>query len=351
MELTMDFIKQLPKTDLHCHLDGSVRFKTVLDLAEKLKVKLPFDDEDKLREMLVMGDNCNSLSDYLKAFDITLSVMQDPESLERISYELIEDCAEENVWYIEVRFSPILHTTKGMTLNKVVDAILRGLKAGENKFGVKTGLIICAMRNFDPAYSLQLAELCIAYKYRGVVAFDLAGEEEDFPAKDHKDAFALTLKNNINCTIHGGESFGPKSIHQAIHYCGAHRIGHGTSLRQDADLLNYVNDHRIPLEICLSSNKQTKAVPDLKLHPLRNYFDLGLRVTLNTDNRLMSDTNMTKEFFIASKELGFTLSEIKELIIFGFKSTFQHYREKVDLLNLALKRLSEFQEPIMEERL
>lgn len=351
MEISYDFLKQLPKVDLHCHLDGSLRFETVLDLAEKKKVKLPSDDKDKLHDMLVMGDECTSLTDYLKAFDITLSVMQDEESISRVSYELVEDCANENVWYIEVRFSPILHMQKGLTLHKVVDAVLRGLHEGEKKFGVKTGLIICAMRNFDPLSSLELAELCLAYKYRGVVGFDLAGEEEDFPAKDHKEAFALTLKNNINCTIHAGESFGPESIHQAIHYCGAHRIGHGTSLRYDADLLNYVNDHRIPLEICLTSNKQTRAVPDLKHHPLRKYFDFGLRVTINTDNRLMSGTNVTKEYFIAAKELGFSLPEIKELIIFGFKSTFQHYREKVDLLNLALKKLAECMETIVEDRL
>ena len=347
----MEFLRQLPKVDLHCHLDGSIRFNTILELAEKNKVKLPTDDIDKLRLMLVMGDNCKSLSDYLQAFEITLSVLQDEESLSRVAYELIEDCAKENIWYVEVRFSPILHTNKGLKITRIVEAVLQGLKEGEKKFPVKTGLIICAMRESAPEVSLQLAELCIAYKYRGVVGFDLAGTEEDFPAKDHQEAFYLILKNNVNCTIHAGEGFGPESIHQAIHYCGAHRIGHGTRLKEDADLLNYVNDHRIPLEICLSSNMHTKVIPHLRQHPLRTYHDLGLRVTINTDNRLMSNTDLTKEYYIAVKELGFTLSEIKDVIIFGFKSTFQHYREKVDLLNLALKRLTDFQEPIKEEKL
>src|SRR5256885_12023592 len=173
-----------------------------------------------------------------------------------------------------------------------------------------------------PEPSSRLAELCVAYKTRGVIGFDRAGAGVNSPAKDHKDAFQLILKNNVNCTAHAGEAFGPESIAQAIHYLGAHRIGHGTRLREDGDLLNYVNDHRIPLEVCLSSNVQTGAVPDLASHPLRFYFDYGLRVTINTDNRLITGTNVTKELVQANKILGLSLEDITTLLISGFKSAF-----------------------------
>jgi len=341
VEVTEELLRKLPKTELHCHLDGSLRVPTILDLAEERKVTLPADDEDKLRSQLVVGDECTSLEDYLKAFDITLSVMQDEESLQRVAYELVEDAAAENVRYLEVRYSPILHTRQGMRLTHIVDAVNDGLSKGEKDFGVKTGVIICGMRNINPETSYQLAELTLAYKNRGVVAFDLAGAETDYPAKKHKDAFFLTLRNNINCTLHAGESYGPESIHQAVHYCGAHRIGHGVRLKEDGDLLNYVNDHRIPLEICLTSNVQTRAVTKFETHPLRFYYDYGLRTTINTDNRLMSDTTVTKELWRAHKHLGFDLNELIDLIIFGFKSAFMPYRAKVKLLRSVFEELEQ----------
>jgi adenosine deaminase len=340
-EVTEELLRRLPKTELHCHLDGSLRVETILDLAEKQKVKLPADDPDGLRKLVVVPQECQSLVEYLRAFDITLSVMQEADALTRIAYELVEDCAKENVRYLEVRYSPILHTKKGLRLTHIVDAVLDGLAAAEKDFGVKTGVIICGMRNINPETSYRLAELAIAYKNRGVVAFDLAGAEEDYPAKKHKDAFFLILKNNINCTLHAGESYGPESIHQAIHYCGAHRIGHGTRLKEDGDLLNYVNDHRIPLEICLTSNVQTKAVKSFEEHPLRFYYDYGLRTTICTDNRLMSDTTITKELMRAHQYLGFTMPEIVDLIVFGFKSAFLPYRTKVKLLKSVLEELNQ----------
>ena len=316
--VTMELLQQLPKTELHCHLDGSVRLETVLDLAQKQKVHLPTEDPEKLKHYLVCGRECKDLPEYLQAFDITLSVMQNEEALTRTAYELVEDCAKENVRYLEVRYSPILHTQKGMRLTQIVDAVLEGLTQGEKDFGVKTGIIICGMRNINPETSYRLAELAIAYKNRGVVAFDLAGEEEDYPAKKHREAFFLILNNNINCTLHAGESYGPESIHQALHYCGAHRIGHGTHLKENGDLLNYMNDHRIPLEICPTSNVQTRAAASFESHPLRFYYDYGLRTTINTDNRLVSDTTVTKELFLCHQHLNFTLEEILDLIVFGF---------------------------------
>ncbi|GAB4318732.1 MAG: adenosine deaminase [Candidatus Sumerlaeia bacterium] len=339
MRPTEELLRRLPKTDLHVHLDGSLRFDTVLDLAEKQKVKLPSNDPDTLRRMLVMTESCKNLVEYLRAFDITLSVLQEYDALVRAAYELCEDHAAENVIYFEVRFSPLLHTKRGLTYAQIVEAVLEGLKQGERDFGVETGLIICGMRNIDPVYTLRMAELCVAYKYRGVVGFDLAGAEEDYPPKKHREAFFLILNNNVNCTIHAGEAYGPESISQALHYCGAHRIGHGVRLREDGDLLNYINDHRIPIEICLSSNYQTGAVTALEFHPLRFYYDYGLRVTINTDNRLMSDTTVTRELSLAVKHLSFTLDEIRDVLISGFKSTFQHFNQKKVLLNRAIKMM------------
>lgn len=341
VEITEEFLRRLPKTELHCHLDGSMRPETILELAEERKVRLPADDVDGLRKLVVLGEECKSLVDYLKAFDITLAVLQDEDALARAAYELVEDVAAENVRYLEVRYSPILHTKLGMRLTTIVDAVIEGLQKGEREFGVQTGVIICGMRNINPETSYRLAELAIAYKNRGVVAFDLAGAETDYPAKKHKDAFFLILRNNINCTLHAGESYGPESIHQAVHYCGAHRIGHGTRLKEDGDLLNYINDHRIPLEICLTSNVQTRAVKSFEDHPLRFYYDYGLRTTVNTDNRLMSDTTVSRELLRAHQHLGFTMSEIVDLIIYGFKSAFLPQRAKVKLLRKILQELQQ----------
>ncbi len=342
MELDKNILRQMPKTDLHCHLDGSLRIDTILDLAKKQNVELPSTDPKKLKEILVPGLNCPSLVEYLKPFDITLSVMQEAEAIERIAYELAEDAAAENVRYLEVRFSPVLHLQKGLKLPEIVDAAIAGLKRAEHDFDIKTGLIICGMRNINPETSVLLAELTIAYKNRGVVAFDLAGAEENYPAKDHIEAFYLTLNNNVNCTAHAGEAYGPESIHQAIHYCGAHRIGHGTRLKEDGDLLNYVNDHRIPMEICLTSNIQTKAASSFETHPLRFYYEIGLRVTLNTDSRLISDTDVTNELWLAAKYAELNMDDIKNIIVSGFKSAFLPVKEKKLLLERVNRELEQF---------
>ena len=258
--------------------------------------------------------------------------MQTPQALSRTAYELIEDVAKENVRYIEIRYSPILHTGKGMTMGESVEAVRNGLKRGQKDFGVKSGIIVCGIRNISAAASLKLADLTVRYKNKGVVGFDLAGSEENFPAKDHQEAFYMILNNNINATIHAGEAYGPSSIHQAIHHCGAHRIGHGTRLKENKDLMNYVNDHRITLEICLTSNWQTRSIRSLKYHPLKYYYDQGIRVTINTDNRLMSGTTLTKEFLLAHKLFGFKLHDFREMIIMAMKSAFIPYAERKQLI-------------------
>jgi adenosine deaminase len=332
IQVTRELLVQLPKTDLHCHLDGSLRLDSILDLADKCRVKLPATDVDGLAKAVHRGERCKDLVEYLKAFDITCSVLQTEEALERSAYELARDAAVENVWHIEVRYAPILHTRRGLSLGRINDAVLEGLKRASKSHDITTGVILCGIRNMDPRDSYRLAELAVAHKGKGVVAFDLAGGEAGNPAKDHAASFALVLDNNMSTTVHAGEAYGPASIKQALHACGAHRIGHGTRLGEDGDLLVYVTDRRIPLEICLSSNFQTSVVEDLSHHPLRLFFDVGVRVSLNTDNRLLADTTVSQELWLAHDKLGFSLEELKVLIVQGFKSAFLPYREKSALL-------------------
>ncbi|PIQ27053.1 adenosine deaminase [bacterium (Candidatus Blackallbacteria) CG17_big_fil_post_rev_8_21_14_2_50_48_46] len=338
---TRDILLQLPKTDLHVHLDGSMRIETMLELAAKQGVELPASDAESLRKLVQVAEDCQSLEEYLRAFDITLSVLQEFDALRRTAFELAEDAAQENVKYIEVRFCPLLHTQKGLSMPQIVKAVLQGLADAERQYDIITGVIICGIRHISPESSLDLAGLTISFKNRGVVAFDLAGAEYDNPAKDHKEAFELILNENINCTVHAGEAFGPKSISQAIHYCGAHRIGHGTRLIEDRDMLNYVNDHRIPLEICLTSNLQTKAIDKLEHHPLKKYYDLGLRVTINTDNRLISNTTVTDELYLASQIFDLDLHDIANILINGFKSAFLPHNKKTRMLRSVMAELDE----------
>lgn len=340
--ITEEFLRQLPKTELHCHLDGSLRLNTILDLAQKDKVELPTRDSDTLSKTVSITDHKGTLADYLKKFEITLPVLQTPGSLSRAAYELAEDCHAENVLYLEVRYSPILHTQREMTTMESVDAVLKGLKQAEQDFKIKTGIIICGIRSISPEVSYQLAELAVAYKNRGVVGFDLAGIEENFPAKDHRKAFSLILNNNINTTLHAGEDYGPESIHQAVHYCGAHRIGHGVRLKEDGDLLNYINDHRIALEICMTSNIHTGSVKNYESHPFKFYYDYGLRVTLNTDNRLISNTSLTKEYLLAHRYFNLKIADFKEIIIGGFKSAFLPHRIRTEIIRQIAEQLDTY---------
>jgi adenosine deaminase len=341
--LDTDLLHRLPKAELHVHLDGSLRPETMLDLAEQQGKPMPADDADALRDYMHVRDARN-LVDYLARFEVTLSIMQTADSLERIAYELAVDLAEENVRYAEIRFSPILNARDGLPLTETVDAPLRGLKRAEEELGIRTALIICGIRNMDPATSRDLADLTVAYKNRGVVAFDLAGAEYNYPAKKHKDAFFNVINKNMAATIHAGEAYGPESIHQALHYCHANRIGHGTRLFEDPDLMNYIRDFRIPIEICLTSNVQTRAVSSFAEHPLRMYYDEGLMLSLNTDNRLMSATTVTEEYRRASEHLGFTWDELKDISLMGFAAAFMPWSEKIEMIEAAKKEIAEIEQ-------
>jgi adenosine deaminase len=328
MTLPLSFFEKLPKTDLHVHLDGSLRLPTILELADKAGIALPGKTEAELQKAMHLGENTGSLVEYLKAFDVTLQVLQTEDSLVRAARELGEDAARENVRYMEVRYSPMLHTRKGLRPTAVVEAVIEGLWQAKQRYGIESAVILCGIRNISPESSLEMAQLAVAYKGRGVVAFDLAGAEYDYPPKHHLPAFQLVRDNNINVTIHAGEAYGPASIHQAIHQCGAHRIGHGCRLREDGDLLHYVNDHRIALECCPSSNVQTGAVRDLASHPLKLYLDLGLRVTINTDNRLITDTTVSKELWLCHTQMGMSVEDLKHVVLNGFKATFLPFHTK-----------------------
>jgi adenosine deaminase len=272
--------------------------------------------------------------------------MQTEEALERVAYEQAEDLSADGVVYFETRFAPIFHTRKGLTHQQVIAAVLKGLERGRKDFGIQSGLIICAMRNME--VSLEMAQLAVDFRERGVVAFDLAGEEGGFPAKKHVDAFHYIQRENFNITIHAGEGFGKESIWQAIQYCGAHRIGHGTRLIDDitvvdgkivklGDLAQYVLDKRIPLEICLLSNVHTGAAKSLEEHPFKIFYQGKFRVTLNTDNRLMSDTNMTKEFEAAADTFGLSLEDFEKLTINSMKSAFLPYDRRCEFIYSVIK--------------
>ncbi len=326
-EIPDDLLRALPKTDLHCHLDGSLRLQTFQELGKAAGLDMPVAEEE-IRARFFPADRECRVNEFLSYFDHTLAVLQTAVNLERVANELAADFAADGVWYLEVRFCPLQHTEQGLTANDAVEAVRRGLDRAEQEHGIRSGIIITGLRTIAPEHSLELAELAVAWKGRGVVAFDLAGAEEDNPAKRHIEAFYHVMNNNQNVTIHAGEGFGPESIHQALHRCGANRIGHGVRLEEDLDLLEYVAEHRVPLEICLSSNLQSCVVNDLADHPLRFYMRKGIRVTLNTDNTLFADTMPVRELRLAIDTFDFTLLETENLLLNGFKSAFMPEADK-----------------------
>jgi adenosine deaminase len=339
MQITRELLHRLPKADLHVHLDGSLRPQTMLELADELGVVLPARDADSLGEYMHVRQG-RDLVDYLARFDITLALMQTEAAIERIAYELAADAAAENVRYMEVRFCPALNMRGGLSGEAVVEAALSGLRRAEAECDIDTAVIVCGLRNLPVQTSIDMAELAVSFRDRGVVAYDLAGAERGHPPIDHQPAFHIAADANLAVTIHAGEAFGPASIHQAIHGCNARRIGHGTRLFEDPDLMRFVNDFRIPLEVCLTSNVQTRATPSLEEHPLRMYYDQGLVVTINTDNRLMSGTTMTEEFLRAHQSLGFGFEEICEIAVMGFESAFLPWQERRALAEAVRQEIS-----------
>lgn len=333
--LSRETIRDWPKAELHCHLDGSLRLTTLLDLARRQNRLdlLPAEEEDLLAEELTKIDSSATLEEYLAWFGYTIPLMQSREVLHRVAYELAADNAKENVRYLEIRYGPTLHTENGLTLWQVNDAVLAGLREAEQDFGIKTGVIICGLRDRFESASLAQAELAAAHHDQGVVGFDLAGGEQGNPAEMHGAAFYHARKHLLNITIHAGESFGPASIRQALFKCGAHRIGHGVTLGQDPDLLRYFVDRQIPLEVCPTSNVQTRVVASYEAHPVAEYVRAGVPVTINTDNRLFSRTTVTDELYLAHTRCGIPAENIHNIVLNGFRHAFLPYARKMELLD------------------
>ena len=332
--LDRETILAWPKAEIHCHLDGSLRLATMLDLAREQGHAdlLPSSTEDGLAEELRKIDGSATLEEYLAWFGYSIPLMQTRDALHRIAYELAEDAARENVRYLEVRYGPVLHTDAGLTMWQVNDAVLAGLADAERDHGIRTGVIVCGLRDRRESASLAQAELAASYRDKGVVGFDLAGGERGNPAEMHGAAFYLARKELLNITVHAGESFGPASIRQALFKCGAHRIGHGVTLGQDPALLRYVVDRQIPLEVCPTSNVQTHVVASYEAHPVAEYCRAGVPVTINTDNRLFSHTTVTDELWLAHTRCGIPAEALREIVLNGFRFGFLPHAEKEALL-------------------
>ncbi|BCI80325.1 adenosine deaminase [Mycolicibacterium mucogenicum] len=350
--LTLDQIKQAPKALLHDHLDGGLRPATVVELAEQSGYgDLPTMDVDELAKWFRTQAHSGSLVRYLEPFAHTVGVMQTTDALYRVAYECVEDLAADNVVYAEVRFAPELHIDGGLVLDEVVDAVLAGFADGE-KAAAAAGQVttvrclVTAMRH--AARSREIAELAIRFRDRGVVGFDIAGAEAGYPPTRHLDAFEYMRGNNARFTIHAGEAFGLPSIHEAIAFCGADRLGHGVRIVDDIEegpdgtfhlgrVANIVRDKRIPLEMCPSSNVQTGAAASIAEHPFDQLARLRFRVTVNTDNRLMSDTTMTQEMALLVNEFGYGWTDLQRFTINAMKSAFIPFDERLAIIDDVIK--------------
>jgi adenosine deaminase len=340
--LTRELIGRLPKAELHVHLDGSLRPETMIDLAGQANVALPSYEADPLRRFMLVDDAAN-LEDYLHRFDLTIPLLQTPDAIERVAYEMVEDAARDNVRYLEVRYCPHLSQRQGLTLDQVMEAELRGLARGERDFGVIARVINCSLRHYNPSISVEIAECSVAFRSRGVVAFDLAGGEAGRPPGTHRAAFDVAARGLLGITVHAGEAAGAQSIADALLLCHADRIGHATRLHENADLQAYVRDRRTLIEINVTSNVQTRAVARASEHPVRGYFDAGLNVTLCTDGWLMAGIKLSDEYWLAHTDLGFTREEIDQMILNAFAGAFLPWPARRALLEKVQSELQAIQ--------
>lgn len=318
--MTPELLRRLPKAELHNHLDGSLRAETMIDLAAPAGVELPTRDPDMLRRHMLV-DDARNLEEYLTRFELTIALLQTPDAIERVAYEMCEDAAADGVRYIEIRYCPWLSTRHGLSLDDVMLAELRGIARGQADFGITARAINCSLRQFDPALSVEIARHAVTFR-GDVVAFDLAGGEAGRPASEHRQAFDIARKGGLHITVHAGEAAGADSIADAVTACRAERIGHGTRLYEDPSLLDYIRTQRITLETNITSNLQTRVVSSAALHPVRQYYDAGVRVTLCTDSWLMSGVTLSGEYWLAHTELGFDRREIDRMIMNGFRAAF-----------------------------
>ncbi|MFJ3864563.1 adenosine deaminase [Streptomyces nigra] len=334
-------IRRLPKAVLHDHLDGGLRPATVVELAAEIGHTLPTTDPDELAAWYFEAANSGDLVRYIATFEHTLAVMQTREGLLRTAEEYVLDLAADGVVYGEVRYAPELNTRGDLTMAEVVETVQEGLAAGMAKAAaagtpVRVGTLLCGMRMFDRVR--EAADLAVAFRDSGVVGFDIAGAEDGFPAADHLDAFQHLRRESVPFTIHAGEAHGLPSIHQAVQVCGAQRVGHGVRITEDivdgklGRLAGWVRDRRIALEMCPTSNLQTGAATSIAEHPITALKDLGFRVTLNTDNRLVSGTTMTREMTLLVEEAGWTVEDLRTVTVNAVKSAFIPFDERKALL-------------------
>lgn len=351
MKLDREILRRAPKVLLHDHLDGGLRPQTVLELAAKCGHKLPADDAESLGEWFRSAADSGSLERYLETFGHTVAVMQTEQALHRVAMEAAIDLAADGVVYAEVRFAPELHTDGGLDLHQVVQAVLAGFAEGEQRAAgsgqpIVVRALLTAMRT--AARSMEIAELMVGYRDKGVVGFDIAGAEAGYPPTRHLDAFEYLRRENAHFTIHAGEAFGLPSIWEAIQWCGADRLGHGVRIVDDIDLdaaegphlgrlAAYVRDRRVPLEMCPSSNLQTGVCETVAEHPIGPLRELGFRVTLNTDNRLMSGTCMTREMELVNEAFGWGLPDMQWLTVNAMKSAFLRFDKRLDMINTVIK--------------
>ncbi|WP_217596670.1 adenosine deaminase [Cohnella sp. GbtcB17] len=309
-----NWLEALPKADLHLHLDGCVKPSTLLELAADRGYPLPADSEEDLLPYMQVDADCDSLKTYLEKFGFVLPLLQDAAALSRVAEETVAQSAARNCLYIEVRFAPALHMDAGLTPGDAIAAVLEGLKRGEAAYGVVARLIVICMRHHDDGINVPVIHAAVALRDQGVAAVDLAGDEASHPAAQFRATFAVAREAGIPITIHAGEAAGPYNIREAVEELGATRIGHGIRLREDPELLAWIRERRIPLEMCPTSNIQTRAVADWDDYPIRAYYDAGLYVTVNTDNPTVSGTDMTRECETLSTRFGFTPAELTGLM-------------------------------------
>jgi len=341
-------IRTAPKVLLHDHLDGGVRPETVVDIAREIGYdELPAPDAPTLAKWFRDSADSGSLERYLETFAHTVAVMQTADGLARVAREAAEDLADDGVVYAEIRWAPEQHTEAGLSLDEVVDAVLAGFREGEQAAAergkrIRVGAIATAMRH--AARSREIAELAVAYRDKGIVGFDIAGAEAGFPPTRHLDAFEYLRRENFHFTIHAGEAFGLPSIWEAIQWCGTDRLGHGVRIVDDITaggalgrLAQYVRDKRIPLEMCPSSNVQTGAAESIAEHPIGLLRKLQFRVTVNTDNRLMSGTSMTREMALLADAFGYDWADLQWFTINAMKSSFIGFDERLEIINGVIK--------------
>ncbi|HET6744509.1 MAG TPA: adenosine deaminase [Candidatus Limnocylindria bacterium] len=345
--LDLATIRRAPKALLHDHLDGGLRPRTVIELAAEAGYHdLPTTDPDELARWFTLGADRKSLELYLDGFRHTVAVMQTAEALERVAAECVEDLAEDGVVYAEIRMAPELLTDGGLSLDQAVEAMLAGLRRGSQGRPITTGLIVTAMR--QAARSVEIAELAVRHRDEGVVGFDIAGPEAGYPPTRHLDAFHLIARENFHFTIHAGEGFGLPSIWEALQWCGAERLGHGVRIVEDITarpdgrvglgrLAAYVRDRRIPLEMCPTSNVHTGAATSIAEHPIELLRRLRFRVTVNTDNRLMSGISLSSEFATLSASHGLSLDDMEWLTLNAMKSAFWPFDGRLRIINEQVK--------------